>query len=55
MAQKSSTNVNTSSNPKRADRMGDRSIRVTTAPVRLGRDPAGQNRGGTGNKGAYGR
>ena len=48
-----SVNVNTSSNPKKPGREGQQSYRVTTQPIRLPRDPAGQNRRGTGNKGAY--
>lgn len=52
---KSSTYVNTSSNPKAADRAGMRSGRITTQPVRAERNIAGQNRRGAGNKGAFGR
>lgn len=48
-----STHVNTSSNPKKPGREGQSSYRVTTAPIRADRNPAGQNKSGTGNKGRY--
>jgi len=42
------THVTTSAMPKAAGKSGDKSTRMTTAPVRLGRAVASQSRKGLG-------